>query len=423
MGGHRFLSDNEELVSRVLALMGDDMLVRRRKSVIFLNGKVFNYPLVAGDLVRNLGVKQNIQALADYLKSNIRRKLVGKPDDSFEDWVVNRFGKTLYEIFFRPYTEKLWGIPARKISSDWASQLIGLLSLWGEALRLAEVIAGQGRNHAGLYYYPKRGFGQLFERIGEEVVDLGVDVRLNVEVRELVTEGSAVVAVQVVENGEERSLPCDYIISSMPLSTLARAISPALPSKVLASCERLQFRAMRLLNLMIDKPDISDNTWTYVTDPSLVMTRIQEPKRRSPYMVPEGKTSLMLEIPCSVEGEVWSMSDGGLLDRCLVDLKSLGIDVGDAILGYFSTRSATAYPIYALYYQTHRSRILGALGRYSNLFPCGRQGVFRYISSNTAMEMGQEAAKQILGEGTMSRAAIAEITHVREHAIVRATSG
>lgn len=418
MGGHRFLSDNKELVDDVLALMGEDMLRSTRKSVIFLNGRVFGYPIVARDLLRNLTLSQNAQALADLLRNRTLGYLKGPRDGSLEDWIVSRYGETMYGIFFRTYSEKLWGAPPREISADWASQLISLLSLWNEALTLVKVVTGRRRKDADLYYYPRLGFGQLFERIGAKVVEQGVHVHLNTTVKELVTEGSSVVAVRVDEKGEERVYPSDYVISSMPLTVMVKALSCGPSSEVLESSERLKFRAMRFCNIMLDQPDVSDNTWIYVHDPEKVMTRIQEPKRRSPHMAPEGRTSLMLEIPCSVESDLWSMSDDALLDRCLRDLKGLGIDVADRILGYFSTRNATGYPIYSLDYNVHRARLLSALERYENLIPCGRQGVFRYISSNTAMEMGMEAAKYVLGENSIGRKEIPEISHLRERAII-----
>ena len=182
LGGHRFLSHNEDLTRRVLNLMGDDMLVSKRKSVVMHSGKRFAYPLSAPDLVDNLGLGLNLKALLGYAAELIRRRIAPRDETHFEGWVTARFGRPLYDRFFGPYTEKLWGIPPTKISADWAAQRISLLNLGDTALRLAGLRTTPIRTYARRYYYPRLGMGQLFTRIADRISLDGGTIRVGAEV-------------------------------------------------------------------------------------------------------------------------------------------------------------------------------------------------------------------------------------------------
>ena len=162
----------------------------------------------------------------------------------------------------------------------------------------------------------------------------------------------------------------------------------------------MQFRSLRFLNILLDRPEVSGNTWTYVSEKKYLMTRIQEPKRRSPFNAPPGNTSLMLEIPCQFEDAIWHASDAELLERCLKDLYALGIDIDRSVIDYFSTRARYAYPIYIHGFKTYRQQLYDVVDRYPNLITCGRQGTFRYIFADTAMEMGFAAARCVQGQGS-----------------------
>lgn len=400
LGGHRFISRNKELVDRVLTLMGDNILTSVRKSVILFDGQQFLYPLSVKDLYGKLSLVTKGKALTSYLVNAAAKKFIRKPDFSFEDWVINRFGKGIYDMFFGPYTEKLWGITPKEISSDWASQRISLLNLGDALLRMLGLRNGEIRTYAMGYHYPKKGIGQMFEMIAEQIEKRGGNIHLNASVQSLLHDGDRIKAVSFRRNGLEQTLECDHVISTIPLNEFVALFNPELKDEALyESASRLRFRAMRFLNILLDLPNVSENTWMYVAEKKYLMTRIQEPKRRSPFSAPEGRTSLMLEIPCNVGDEIWRAEDGAILDRCTENLEELGFRFKDKVMDYFSTWAEHAYPIYTLDYQLHRRRILERLMPYKNLIICGRQGTFRYIFMDAAMEMGIEAARQIIGEG------------------------
>lgn len=432
LGGHRVISQNRALVERLQALMGDAFLQRVRSSVILNGGARFRYPLDAADLLRNVPLDEAAATWLSYARAALAQRLSPEPDDSFESWVVHRFGRALYDRFFGPYTEKLWGIPPAEISSDWAAQRISLLDLSDVVFRLLGLRRGGARTYARRYLYPRHGIGHLFVRMGEEISALGGEILYGRAVVGLVSEAAApgsprrrVRGVRVREVDDSGALldtvetiEADHVISTLALPQLVSMLAQSEPAPFAASAaraalqaaERLRFRAVRFLNIKLDRPRFSPHTWMYVSEPRYLATRIQEPSHRSPYAAPPGKTSIMLEIPCQAGGPVWAMPDEALYERCLADLQELGFSgVRRDTLGYFCTYVEEGYPIYERDYLAQRQAALDYVERVDNLTSCGRQGAFRYVFMDTAMEMGQLAAIRAM-EG---RSATAEAAGLR----------
>ena len=393
LGGHRFISKNDELINRIKALMGSDLLVSERISAIKLNGREFQYPLSSGDILKQTDIMFLAMCLVDYVYQALYKKLKDSPDTSFEDWVINRFGRKLYVTFFKDYTHKLWGIPPDKLSSDWAAERISLLNLWDVVLRLCGLGREAPRTYTKKYFYPKQGIGQIFEYIAMEIKQNGSNIILNARFKKLLLEGDRVKGVIYETNGKDQVINCDWVISTIPVTDLIcipdRGVGYQDVSTAISS---LRYRSLRFLNILIDKAEIGRNTWTYIPDRKYIMTRIQEPNKRSPHNAPAGKTSLMLEIPCSYNDEVWNMQDDLLFNRCIDDLFKLGINIKDRVIDYFYTAEKHAYPIYHLEYKHHLNKLFSWIAAIENIHTCGRNGLFRYIFMDRAMEMGFEAA-------------------------------
>ncbi len=397
-GGHRFISRSRALEGLVHGLVGEDLLLRTRSSAVLHGGRRYRYPLELDDVVRNAGVVDGGRALASYARQRLRRP---SDDVSFEDWVVRRFGRRLYDAFFGPYTHKLWGIPPTEISSDWAAQRISLPSLGDVALRLCGLRYGGARTYARRYWYPRLGIGQIFERMAAVAERHGARFRLGARVVGLDrARDGGVRAVRFTSARGDEELACDAVISTVSLPLLARMLAGAsrLPAEVEQATGRLHFRAIRLVHLLLDRPEFSPHTWLYVSEPQYRIARIQEPRRRSPDMAPPGRTSLMLELPCTVGDELWRASDDAVTARCLDELAALGFgDVTRDLVGHFSSFVEEGYPIYHLDYRRERARVLGWAAEAANVVSVGRQGAFRYVFMDTAMEMGVAAAERLLG--------------------------
>jgi protoporphyrinogen oxidase len=394
-GGHRFITGNLEIDRLVEELVGDQLLERCRSSVVLNAGRRYRYPLELDDVVRQYGVARGARTVASFALQRALQRLWPARDLTFRDWVTHRFGDELYGAFFGPYTEKLWGIAPEEISSDWAAQRITLPSLTDVLLRLVKVPRTPARTYARRYRYPRLGIGQIFERAATELVRRGGIVRTGAEVVGLDARGRRVRAVRYRDALGEHEVPCDAVISTLSLPLLASFLGD-LPKAVERSARRLEFRAIRLLNVLLEGAPVSGHTWMYVSEPEYVMARIQEPIHRSPEMAPPGTTSLMLEIPCTQGDALWQATDSVVYERCMADLQRLGFDVRGRTLDFFSTFVREGYPIYHLGYDGDRRQVLEHIGGYDGIVSCGRQGAFRYIFMDTAMEMGLGAARALL---------------------------
>jgi protoporphyrinogen oxidase len=396
LGGHRFISKYKGLLKDVSEIMGETLELRPRKSQIRLKGKYYAYPLDAKDLITKMNAFVSIKCLFDYLFTTIWNKISPKDDISLEDWIVNRFGRSLYDIYFGPYSEKLWGIPPTKISADWAAQRISLINLWDVFKRLLGKKEDTPTTYATEYFYPKEGIGQIPERIAEIITEGGGKVHLNSKVVRINATENEITGVVVRKNGKEVTLTGDFYVSTVPLPEFIMSIEPKVDPKYVEVSKQMRFRALRFMNLMIDADRISDNTWIYIPEEKYLFFRIQEPRNWGEGTVPKGKTSLILEIACDADDDLWNASDEEIMKRCVVDLKKLGFDVEDKITDYFSTWCKHAYPIYDIDYIEKLRATFELFMRYDNLAVCGRQGLYRYNNMDHSMMMGYITAEHIL---------------------------
>jgi len=395
LGGHRFVSADTELSRWVRRLLGDDLGEQERRSVVLYEGRQFHYPLEAFDLARNLGVRETAEALLGYARARAERRIAPRPGRTFEEWVTSRFGRPLYERFFGPYTEKLWGMPPSQISADWAAERISLIDLRDVALRLLGLRRTPTRTYARRYLYPRLGMGQLYGAMADEIARCGGVVRTGVRVVGLEIEAHRVVGVRIETSTGSERVPAGELLSTMPLPDLVRQLRPELPEPLAGAARALRFRALTFVNLMLRRPDFSENTWMYVGSGSLSISRIQEPKRRSAAMAPPGHSSLMLEVPCNAGDATYRASVDELLPRMRRELVTLGFAVDD-VLGAFCARVEHGYPVYHLDYDRDRRLLLSEVQRFANVRTAGRQGLFRYVFMDAAMQMGLRAAEQML---------------------------
>jgi len=387
-GGHRFITKNPKLLAFVDEMMGDDLMFAQRKSVIRYRGRVYQYPLVISDIIKKAPFSLLIGGGVDLVKQWFKATPKNRSKVSFAQWIESRFGKTLYKHFFEGYTAKLWGIDPKYLSGDWASQRISLIDLKDIARRMFPGKRSNVRTYARQYRYPKWGFGQLYVRLAEELEKRGVTIIRSADVSGLfISENKRIDGVEFTKKEGRETLYCDDLISTLPLSLM---------TKFTGFDSGLTFRALRFMNLPMATDNISDNTWQYLSDPEIIGTRLQEPKRRSSFMSPVGRTSVMVEIPCNKEDETWNMSGEKLKARVLADLNALKVDSDLATGEFFTSYSEFAYPLMDMEYQGKREAAIEHLSQFDNLIMTGRQGTFRYIFTDTAMEMGMLAAQSVI---------------------------
>jgi len=398
IGGHRFLSKLEEVNTLWRETLGDELLRVKRLSRIFYRGRFFKYPLSFLDTFKNLGPVESVLCVASYLKDRVSRPA---DDGTFEGWIINRFGRRLYRIFFDVYTRKVWAIPCKDLSADWAKQRIQGLSL-KVAVRKAILgtRASDPKTLTEEFLYPRRGPGEFFNRLRDEAAGKGVRFAFDTEVLAVEHDGMRVRAVEIrrgTATGRER-VPVEAFVSSMPLPQLVKALRPLPPWPVMAAADKLIFRSYLVANVILDDKDLFPDQWIYVHSPEVRMGRIQNYKNWSPDMTADpAKTSLGLEYFCDEGDALWNKSDPELIDFALEEFARIGIGSRRKLIDGFVVRRPDAYPVYSRDYRESLGAVREYLARFENLLTIGRAGLFRYCNSDLALKMGLNAADRVLG--------------------------
>lgn len=395
VGGHRFFT-KVEVISRIWRdLMAGDFIKVPRMSRIFYRGRFFKYPLCIRNTLRNLGIAESIVIGASYLKAQLWPY---PKEESFEHWVSNRFGKRLYETFFKTYTEKVWGIPCSSIRADWAAQRIRGLSLVS-AVANALFNAGKAKSLINEFDYPPLGPGMMWQRFRESIDGRGGEVRLGAEAVKLKQANGRVVSLTCREAGNDRELPVGHLISSLPLSRLVELLEPKAPEPVLAAAANLSYRAFLIVVLIIDKRHLFPDQWIYVHSPDVQVGRIQNFKNWSSAMVPDPcMTSIGMEYFCDQGDDFWILEDRELVAIASRELEMLGLAQSADIRDGLVVRQPYAYPVYDRDYKRHLEVIKDYLGELENVTTIGRNGMHRYNNMDHSMLTGLLAARNLAGE-------------------------
>jgi len=401
-GPHRFHTTDKHVMDEAMGLLGEDIVWAARQSRIYLYGRFFHYPLQGGNVLRNLPPLVLVKAFLDYIAVKLRNIVARKPDNNFENWVVNRFGRKLYDVFFGTYTEKTWGIPCNKISADWAAQRISLLSLWDTVKKTLFASRGSNvpRTYVSRFFYPRRGgIGKLCERYAEEIRKAGSQVITGARVTAVHHADGRVTGVTASINGTERRFAGAHVISTIPVTVLARLLDTPAPTQVLQSANTMKHRSMIFVYMILSRPTVTPDHWIYLPEQTLTTHRLSEFKNFSPESAPADKTLLCAEITCDYGDSEWNMSDAELQGLVVKDMGRLGLIRESEILRTFSRRERYAYPIYDLEYREHRDRVLAHINSIDGLITTGRQGLFKYNNMDHSIGMGLAAADNLAGAG------------------------
>jgi protoporphyrinogen oxidase len=376
-------------------LMKGELLVRPRKSVIRLQHKFFSYPIQIFDVLANMNPYISLKCAMEFMFTKFGR-YSSLADDSFQNWVIKRFGRTLYDIYFGCYSHKLWGISPAQISSDWAAQRISLINISDVIMRALGKKKDVPKTYALNFLYPRQGIGQIAESMVEEIVKNKGRVSLDSKVERIIIDGPKIKEVIYVKDGRQMSISADFIISTIPLPEFVMAIEPRVEEEYLAIAKAMSFRSIKLLHLLLNIEYVSDNTWIYLPEEEYLAFRIQDRRNWSPTCVPQGKNALTLEIACNKGDDIWNASDNQIYARCIRDLEELKLIKSGAVEGYFTQTAEHAYPLYSLDYKQKIRIMFNLLNSIENFLAIGRQGLFRYNNMDHSFKMGFLAAKHIL---------------------------
>ncbi len=383
LGGHRFYTKLEPVQRMWEDMLGEDLLTRSRMSRIFYRGSFFNYPLKAQDVFKGLGLIESAACGVSYFYW--RRRMRNVTPRSFEDWVVRRFGKRLYDAFFRSYTEKVWGMPGSEIQAEWAAQRIQEFSLWQAILG----IVGVRRKHVPTlieeFLYPRLGPGQMWEAFADWVEERDIPVLRNHRCVEIKHSNGRVESVVIDDTTELIEHDVEGVLSSIPLTELVEALDPPAPPEVRAAARKLKYRNLCLVALMTNQAEPFPDNWIYLHDPRVTAGRVQNFGAWSEDMVPPGKTCLGVEYFCSSDDEIWNMSDAEAVELATRELEILGLVDPAQVFNGVKVRVPKAYPVYDQTYREAVAEIRGYLEHLENLRTFGRNGLHRYNNQDHSM--------------------------------------
>lgn len=394
LGPHRFFSTNQRVNRLWRDVVGQEYCLVNRLTRIFYQNRFYDYPLKPLNALRNMGVSAAGACLASYLKEKISPTSSPNEIDTFESWVVHRFGRRLYEMFFRSYSEKLWGIPCSELDADFAAQRIRKFSL-GEAA-LSALFPRRGTRHKTLvdrFAYPLHGTGSVYLKMAEQIQALGGGICLRTPVRRAICDGQQVRGVELA-SGECHY--ADHVVSTMPLTLLVRSLGD-IPGDVATAADALRFRNTVLVYLHVDADKLFPDQWIYVHSPDLRMGRVTNFRNWSPELYGESRTSVLaLEFWCYGTDALWSEADEQLIARATSEMEATGLLNGARVLAGHVVRIPRCYPVYARGYRSHVQTIADYLRGFRGLTPIGRYGAFKYNNQDHSILMGILTAENVL---------------------------
>jgi len=396
LGGHRFFTKLDEVNKLWLEVLGENFRKTPRLSRIYYKNKFFNYPLTPMNALLGVGILDTAAILFSYFNS----KLFPCPkEETFEEWVSNRFGKRLYSIFFKTYTEKVWGIPCSDIQAEWAAQSIKGLSL---STAIINALFGPKNNKIKTlideFYYPVYGPGMMYDEMKNRIEAMGGSINLNSRVVRVNHEDFEIKSIEYIDGqGNRHVQEGTHFVSSIPITELVAILSPAPAPEIIDAANSLRYRSIITVDIIIDKSDLFPDNWIYIHSPEVKLGRIQNFKNWSRDMVADpNKTSLGLEYFCTEKDELWNMPDEQLFRFAASEVEKINICKAQEIVDYTAVRVPKAYPVYMTGYRQHIGRIEEYLKKFRNLQLVGRYGLFKYNNMDHSILTGLYAAKNII---------------------------
>lgn len=400
VGPHRFFTKSTEVNRIWHDLLDGDFRPVERLTRIYYKKKLFSYPIKAPEALIKLGPVESANAMISYLAARLGRK--GR-DETFEDWMIERFGRRFYETFFRTYTEKVWGIPCSRIGAEWASQRIKGLDLL-EVIRNAALPRSKNRIKTLVeqFDYPRLGAGQMYEAMCTKVVEQGAEIVLNQNAEEFwIKDGSIQELHLRGREGEKTVVVAGHYFSSIPLTHLMKRLRPEEPEEILEAASALYYRDHITVNLLVGREDLFPDQWIYAHAPEVKMARVANYRNFSSEMAEKGKSTLGVEYFVFKGDEIWNRSDEALRAMAVEELAEMGLARRPEIERAWVVRETECYPMYFIGYEKHYRAIKRRIDCIDNVHVIGRGGMYKYNNQDHSIMTGLLAARNWLGmEGT-----------------------
>lgn len=392
LGPHRFHTANPDILRFVEGLPGIDLMELERVSRIRLLDRYFDYPLSFGNVLSRMPLHRGAGMMLSFALEKVRGVFSPREQESFEGWVLSRFGRGLYELYLAPYNRKLWGIAPRELSADWASQRITVPSLAGLVRETLFPSKETVRSLVSTFHYPAGGIGSISSALERRIRSLGGEILYSREPSAVKRRGDR---WEIVIDGE--TLSCHSIINTIPVNEYTGLLGDALPDRVHRSAAALQFRSLVFLAVLLDSEVKPRDHWIYTSEDRYLFNRLSISRNFDP----DSPSQVVFEFSCMEGDDIWNASTEELLRSTLPGAEHLGLFSRDMVTGAHASRASHAYPIYRKGYALHTARVLDSLEDLPASVSCGRQGLFRYNNMDHSIEMGKYAALEVLGSGSV----------------------
>lgn len=397
VGPHRFFTKNDTVNRFWHKVLGADFIRVPRLTRIYYLDRFFYYPLKPFNALLGLGVGRSVAAFASYLHARIF--LRGREARTFEEWIVGRFGRRLYEAFFKTYTEKVWGIPCSQIGAEWAAQRIRGLNLWQAVKNAFFGNSGKVKTLTDYFHYPRRGAGMLYDKMADYIRAAGNPIQLGTGVEAILRKGDRVTAIRCAGGRQFDVDPGDHVLSSIPLTEFVAKLTPAAPPEVLEAAARMKYRDHITINLLYQGDNPFPDNWIYVHSARVQMARLTNYANFSPDMVPApGCHGLGVEYFCFREDAIWQKSDDDLIKLAIEELTLMRLIKPENVRGGFVIRELDSYPAYYAGFQPYYETIKRYVRSLTNVQMIGRGGMFKYNNQDHAVLSGLLAARNLVGE-------------------------
>lgn len=401
-GPHAFHIKKGKVTEIVQGLLGEDYVEVKRKSRLILDGKDLCYPLDIKEAIFNINPLLSLRIILDYLSVRLRNILLNKKKGykTFEEWGTGAFGATLYRMAFGDYSEKMWGLSGKKLSSKLAQQKLLKLNLWKLILKVLGIVDTTFEGGVTQYYdmYPPLGIGTIFDKMASEITNhSGNKIYLDAKALKIDSSDGLANNIQFIFSGKRISVGFDYLISTIPLKYLSEYLVGQKDKEIFTVASQLKYRDLRIIYIVLDKDYYSDAHWVYLLDPHFKFNRLSEQKNLNKDSSPAGRTVISLDIACNENDRTWNMSDRELFRLALNDLGHMGIEESHT-LDHFNLKLKDVYPVYDLGFDARLKELFYALGEYANIYSTGRQGLFLNNDIHDSVEMGMQAAEFVLRE-------------------------
>ncbi len=405
-GPHTFhireTDESQAVLDAIKPFFGTDPLVLTRGTRVLLRGKEYVYPLELLQVLTGVSPLLSARIVIDYVLATLKTTLSPpRKEDSFEEWGVRNLGRTLYDLCFGIYSARVWGLPTGQISSKQA-QRVAKLNLKNIVLRVLGIKADPA-TYFTKYMYPRKGISLLYEGMADAVRRAGNCIMLRSPVLGLERDGQRIGRVAYLEDGTERTLDCDVVLSTLPLPLLVGMMNPGLPAGVVEHASKLRYRSLKLIYITLRRAQMTNYHWVYLLDEHFRVNRLSEQKNVSADMVPGDRTVLCIELSLWKDEALWHASDEEIYRLALRDLMKMGYGVTeDEVESYHVTDIPTAYPVYELNFEDHLLPVLEGVHEVPNLLTLGRHGLFLNNSMDDNVLLGMKAADHLHANGATS---------------------